>query len=191
MKTLLLLLFLFTTNISSSKVISANYVLTGKIDVSTEAAFKALGMILAGKTITIIINSPGGYLESFMGIKNTIEQLQSYGTFFECHLYAGSSAAASIFTLCDKRVAYTNSVFGQHRAGNLSGICGILCVAGDLQRLEKEAALQNIPLLKYRESLPDVLKMQYTYGAAVYRKNIANFYVFKQIDLIGGMYYAR
>lgn len=191
MKALLFILFLFTANKSHSEVINSNLVISGSIDVATEAAFKALGMLFTGKSVTLVIDSPGGYLESFLSIKETMENLQAKGTFFECHLYSGSSAAASIFTLCNKRIAYVNSIFGQHKAGNLSGICGILCVSGDLQRLSKEADLQGIPLLKYRESLPDVFHIQYTYGASLYKKNIANFFIIKKIDRIGGLFYAR
>jgi hypothetical protein len=140
---------------------------------------------IKGKEIVLLINSPGGYLDVTNNIITFMKIMkEKHGFTFTCHLVLGASGAASIYANCDKRIAYINSRWEQHQAGNAkTGHCLTTCMIYDLFRLEAEAKIFKLNPVKYREMLPSLKSKRYLTisGKNVYNNGIANKYVNKYL----------
>ena len=82
----------------------------------TPGYFTALaGIIATQKDATILIASNGGSLDLMETLLVEMKKKQDKGIKFTCVIEHAYSAAFLLMTYCDKRQAYSNSNFMQHR----------------------------------------------------------------------------
>lgn len=146
MRTLIVLLVTLLLTSTSSK--AADVLLAGETDPSWSDSLMAgvLDAAQAGRmTVTINIDSPGGYVSDGVNVVGLMEMFKTLGMTFHCKVTGKAmSAAFFVFSACDERTAVRNAQLLWHPMWSEFRIIELYPMSKELESQLAEAVdLQN------------------------------------------------